>query len=492
MIFLNLSIKKSITTILSISIFVKSLGLLYKFFVARFLGFDGMSVFSLLSPILSLSLTLSSLSIPIVINQNVSKNISKPVYSNRTLILNAIKLTILSSAFISICLLICARYISNNIYRNPMLIYPIYLIIPIILFSNISGILKGYLEAHNYFNITQFSNLIEQCVKVFLCIVCITLMYKESINKLVITIVIILSICEISSFSFLILKLRKITPINLIKAKFEVKPILSQAIPLTLDHLVVSLVSFLEPMILFNIVEYSEAINYYTLLTGYAASLLLMSHFVNYGINKAVFPKLCKIDDKIRLKKLIDKTIFLSLFCGIINLNISYFHSSLALKLMFSNTDASYIVKELSFIYFISFINPILINIMQAKSLEKKLLLNTIITHIIEIILLIILCMKFKIVGYKYTIIISLLISTILNYITIRINIGYKFKLKKISLVVILILINFLIDSLIKNEYISIIVSNFISIICLFIYYRIHNFNNIDFVSIRRRIKDFS
>ncbi|MGM9971218.1 MAG: oligosaccharide flippase family protein [Anaeroplasmataceae bacterium] len=489
---MNLSIKKSITTVLSIAIFVKILGLFYKFFVARFLGFDGMTVFSLLSPILSLSLTLSSLSIPVVVNQNVSINISKPYYTNRSLILNAIKITLISSTVISIALLFLSKFISNNIYNNPYLLYPIYLIIPIIFFSNISGILKGYLDAHNYFRITQFSNLIEQITKVFLCLVCITLMHKQSINILVITIVIILGICEVASFSYLIIKIKKITPLNIPKEKLYAKAILSQAIPLTLNHLVCSLVSFLEPIILYKLVGYDIGIKYYTLVVGYASTLLTWSSFVNYGINKAIFPKLCAADKKKELSIILNKALYLSLFCGILNLNISYFHSNTALNLMFKNTDAALIVRELSIFCFLTFVNPIFVCTMQAKNLEKELLINTVITHIVELAILCILCKIYGVNGYKYTIIISSLLSFSLNYIVIRKKLDFKFNIFKLFSVFILIIINFTLSKNIKNEFLSFVVSNGICELLLLFYFRFNNLRNEYTSSITRSVNNIT
>lgn len=488
---MNLSIKKSITTILSISLIVKLLGFIYKFFVARFLGFDGMTVFSLLSPILSLSLCLSSLSIPTVVNQKVSENISKKTYSNRLFILSSLKLTFLSSTIICLALLILGKIISNFIYKNPYLEYPIYLLIPIIFFSNMSGVLKGYLDAHNLFKTTQTANLIEQITKIFFCLVCITLLNKENLTTIIIAIVIILGLCEINSFTFLILKIRKITPLTINKEALEYKPIIKKAIPLTLDHLICSIVSFLEPIILYNIVDYGEGLKYYTIISGYASTLLLMSHFICHGINKAFFPKYCAINEKKEIYKTFNKALFLSLFVGIINLNICFFHSKTALNLLYGTDIACTIVKELSIFYFITYTNPLIVCILQAKSYEKELLINTIISHITELILLISLCFIFGIKGFKYTIIISSLFDFLLNYITLRNNLGFKFCINKIIKIIILLSINFTISILIKNEIVSFIISNIITLYILFIYFKIRNLNNVNSYTITRSIKDF-
>lgn len=110
--------------------------------LTRFLKIDGMVIYSLLMPTLSLSIALSSFNIQIVCNQNISQNSD----SVRNILKSALKINIITSSIVSIIILLLFPF-AKTIYGSDIIYYPLLTIIPLIYFSNFSGIMKGYLEA---------------------------------------------------------------------------------------------------------------------------------------------------------------------------------------------------------------------------------------------------------------------------------------------------------------------------------------------------------
>ncbi|MDE5868497.1 MAG: hypothetical protein K2H02_06085, partial [Anaeroplasmataceae bacterium] len=147
----------NVEAILIIGTTIKILGLIYRIFLTRYLTIEGMRIMSLIFPTLSLVLCLSSLSIQTVVNQNVAAKLAK----SKTILKSAFRITVVSSSLISIVLLLSFP-IYKIIYQNSFIYYPLLICIPLIYFSNISGIMKGYLEANYNFKTTYFSNLYEQ------------------------------------------------------------------------------------------------------------------------------------------------------------------------------------------------------------------------------------------------------------------------------------------------------------------------------------------
>ncbi len=476
--------KRNIQIIIAISLVVKLFGILYRFLIARFLNIEGMMIFSLLSPILSLSLCLSSLSIPVVINQRVSLNLSRNTYSNRSLILSALRITIISSSLVSIALILGSYPLSHFLYKNDNLYYPIIMTIPIIYFSNFSGILKGYFEAHNHFKYTQTSNLVEQIVKIVICIGLVAIFRDKSINFLICLIVIGLSLSEVSSFTYLIIKTRKFTSLKFEKNFEETSPILKQATPLTISHLITSFFSFLEPIVFtysLSKINYSSDVaqRYFTLFTGYAVPLLLMAFFVTGGITKAFFPNLCKCkENKKETNNLISKSLFLATFTSIINFNINYYFADELLSFLYKNNESASIVQFLAPFYFIFYFSPIFVSVLQAHNHEKKLLRNNVISTCITLFFIFILCQipAINTLGFAISVIITNLIYLMLNYSIIHHDIGYKIKIKSIILVGLLTLINIYQTKyllLVAPKIMAFLLGNITTILILVIYYRI-------------------
>ena len=120
-------------------------------------------------PSLGLCLAISSLSIQSVCNQNIASNIIKKNTRVSIIMLSCLKITLLSSSLVSIFILFSFP-IYKYIYNDSFIYYPLLLCIPLLFFSNTSGVMKGYLEANNEFNIYYLSNVIESIVKMALTI----------------------------------------------------------------------------------------------------------------------------------------------------------------------------------------------------------------------------------------------------------------------------------------------------------------------------------
>ncbi len=476
--------KKNLVVIVSISLLIKMLGLLYRFVLARILNIDGMTLFSLLSPIMSLALCLSNLSIPVVVNQKVSENSTNDTYSNRSLMLSAFRITLISSSIISIILLVFGTYITKNIYKNELLYIPLITTIPLIYLSNFSGVFKGYLDAHRYFKISAKSNLYEQIFKIISSTLLVLILGKKGLIPAVIGAVIGMVFSEVVSFLYLLIKVKKITNFKYIKKTENThKEILNQATPLTINHLIFSFVSFLEPILFTfstNIIGYTnnEAQRFFALVTSYAFPLLTMAFFASHSISKAIFPYISS--NKTNTKEnnfLIKKSLLFSLAIGIINFNVTFFYPELLLKILYNNTESYKIVRILSPFYLFYYFSPVLVTALQALGHEKKLLINNVISHIIELILIIILCQikSIGLYGICYSIGICFIVGQFLHYLTLRKKIHFRIDFNTIMNLFIFIAFNmflnfFLIDKLLPI--INIILINSLSLLIIMFYYK--------------------
>jgi len=383
-----------LSLVLIISIIIKILGLIYKILTTRLLGLEGMRLISLITPLLALCLSLSSFSIQSVCNQNISLNITNHKLKTSTIMLSCLRVTLTSSSVVSIFMLLSFP-LYKILYQEPFIYYPLLLTIPLLYFSNISGVMKGYLEANNKFLTPYLSNLIESSFKLFVTIFLLYLFKDFEVRFQIIICYLVLMLSELSSCIYLATKIKKGKTINLRQStnKYE-KTIFKQALILTLDSLVVTISGYITPFIYYYSVgklgyTFLDATTYYALTMAYAIPLLINGQFTTLTLTKLIFPSVTRYrNNEKTLNSIINQALFLTLIFSIISFTLCYFEGEILLQLMYDNKESFPIVKKLSIVYLFLYFDPIFICILQAFNKEKSQLFITIFSQIISIIVI--------------------------------------------------------------------------------------------------------
>ena len=470
-------INRSIQNIFIITLIIKILGLLYKILLTRILKLDGMVIYSLLTPVLALSICLSSYNIQVVCTQNVSEDKIKPI---RNILKSAVKINLITSSIISLIILLCFP-IFLFFYNDPLIYLPLLTIIPLIYFSNMSGIMKGYLEAKKDFTIPGISNLIESSVKIFLSILFLYLSRKENIYMQVFYAFLAMSLSEISSFLYLLFKIKKITTIRWSNTLDNQKlNIFKQATPLTLDHFIISIAAFLEPILFFYFanlanIDKNSATIMYTLCTQYAIPLLIIAAFVSQTLAKTLFPYIAKCQQD--LSKIYDKLVLsflITMAVSVINFNICNVHTTYILNLIYADSSSKQVVKLLSYFYYFSYYSPILVSILQASKNEMYLFKISLITNLLS---LFITCsfLFFKPISI-YSLPLSFgivtLIKNILCYQYIKKHLNFKVSIFGFITLFTIFFQNLIISNLLQSSPLfNFVFSNLISLTLIVFYY---------------------
>ncbi len=437
-----------------IAVVIKVLGLIYRFLLSRILTIEGMRIVSMILPTLSLMLSLSSFSISTVVNQNIASKAN----TTKTILKSALNITFVTSTIISIILLLSFP-IYTKIYENSFIYFPLILCIPLIYFSNISGIIKGYLEANNKYSLSYISNILEQVAKFVITFVLLFIFKEKSLNFKILITFLALMISEIFSFVYLVLKLKHKYTLKDLRFKptgFE-KNILKQATPLTVEQLILTLTAYLEPLFFYYIMSknnvdiYSSTI-FYTQVSSYAIPLMIFTKFAVISIAKYTFPLITKNHNNDKLYKLLENTFLITLFIAILNFVICIFYPEKALFILYNDTSSVSIVKSLSPYIMLSFFNPVFIVILESFKKEKKILISTLISSIIFLILIPVLSNKLGNNGYLMSIKVLYILRFLLLFIFANKYIKISFNLKEITYILSTILgylmINLLITSI--------------------------------------------
>ncbi len=418
-----------------------------------------MKILTMIFPSVGLFLSLSSFSIQIVTNQLIALNqINKDIRAS-TILISAIRITIITTSIASIILLLILP-IYKNIFDSVFIYWPLLLSIPILYFSNLSGVFKGYLEGTSQFIHPYISNVIESLVKLLVVTILLLIFNSFSPNHKVLIIFIAYVIAEFSSFLYLLILMKRKK--GSIKPKFkkglELK-MLKQALPLTLTIALGSFFSYFFPFFILFLasklnIEPEDIITEYTIITSYAMPALVIFESVSTTLTKLVFPKLTQLrENKKELKKLLTRVIYCITIASILSFFISFYHTDLLLNILYGSNISNSITKKLSPIYIFLYFNPLLISILQANNKEKSIFIIQIITDTLMLLLTFIFTLFFKTDGLLYGIAIYLIIKFIILLIVAIKNSNIAFDIIETLSIIILSIIFILSINLFSLEY---------------------------------------
>lgn len=411
--------KNNLKILIIVTILIKILGFTYKILQARFFPFSVLETISAINPIISFSLVMSQMSIPMILTSLISKNISNRTYYNRPLISKAIKINLFSTTIIIFLMLIISIILNKTVYQKINIITPLLILFPSLYFSNMSAIIKSYLEAHENFKRTITSNLIEAIIKI--TGITIIVIFLKSLNSNIILIISssFVTIGEISSFFFLIFKVKKITKLKLVNDSIQTK-LLKPGFSLTLFALIFSGYHLLEPMLYYFFtghikIDYQDTSFIYTSIHSYCLPLFQISGFMTYIVIKLMTPRLSKAKSMEESSLILNKIFYILVFFEGLILIMLFFGSNIILKITYNKENITYMMKILSVQTYLTFFSPIITMSLEAHLKYKILLKNAILSCILGLLSIIIFSLIPSIAIYA--IFISGFISDLIYYV---------------------------------------------------------------------------
>lgn len=416
------------TLILLIGGFItKILGMIIKIIMTRMIGTKGISLYMLIMPTFNLFIVLAQMGFPIAI----SKIVSEDKTENKKLIISSMYLSI----FLSIILMISIIFLDKTICKflhNTGLYYPILAIGFTLPFISISCIIRGYFFGKEKMWPHVISNFTEQIVRIILYIIVLPMLKKYNVIISVSFIILSNIVSELTSILILYFFLPKnirITSKMLHPDTEIIKDVLNISIPNTGSRIIGTIGYFFEPIILTTMLlfmGYSQKyITYeYGIITGYVFPLLLLPSFFSMAISQATLPVVTKAyaNKNIKyVKSKIKQSILFSFFIGLFFTIIYMIFPSDIMKFIYNTTDGVKYLKIITPFFLFQYIQSPLVSIMQAMDKSKDAFKSTIIGTIIKISLIIVLSLlNFGIYSLIVALIVNMIYVTVFNYIKIK------------------------------------------------------------------------
>lgn len=147
------------------SLIVRIIGLIYRIPMTRIIGDEGMGLYSIAYELYSITLILSSYSLPLAVSKLVAaKNINKEHRNAFRIFITAMGFAFVVGLVATLILFFGADFFASDLNNDPNAALPIKVLAPTLFVFSIMGVFRGFYQGKNTMIPTAISQVIEQIV----------------------------------------------------------------------------------------------------------------------------------------------------------------------------------------------------------------------------------------------------------------------------------------------------------------------------------------
>lgn len=435
------------TLILTLAgLITRIIGFFYKIYLSNTLGAEMLGIYQLVFPIYSICFTLYAGGIQTAISKLVAAECGNTKSRNISNILKVSLVCSVSIAFVlSILVYRNADYIANYIILEPSCKRSLEIISIVFPFCGITSCINGFYYGLKMAQVPATTQLLEQLVRV-ICVYVIAL-YMGNGNHAV--------TCELAVFGVVIGEIASniynITSLFISKKGLPhhinnsanvqatktsiLKPLFLLAIPLTANHLIISILHSFESILIPSMLKKSglsasDALSIYGIFTGMSLPFILFPSTITNSLSVLLLPTVSEAHAK-QNQTLITQTtsitIKYSLIIGIFSTGFFLLFGNIIGTCIFKNTLAGNFLVILSWLCPFLYLTTTLSSIINGLGKTHMTFFNTVIGLFIRILFVIYLVPTRGISGYLVGMLISQLSITLLDILSLRQTIVLSF-----------------------------------------------------------------
>lgn len=440
-------VKNTIILIVT-SMIIRILSLVNRIILTRLLGNEGISLYVITLPSLSLFMTISGFSLNIATTKVFAENSVTGKYSEKKILSSAITIGLVAAALTIVILLIFLRPLVFNGLKQKNAYFPILSCIFFLPLIALNNIFRGYFNGKNRITVSAAATLIEQVSRITVAIILLYLFLPYGLIVAVSMAILAMGMGEAISLGFILLMIKKNKPRHSETEDKPIKAILKITVPTTASRLVGNFTYFLEPIIYtaaLTIIGFStkDILYRYSAITAYGIPLITLCSFVSTSIATVIIPNITKsyASGKIReVNYYIKKSCLLSFVPGILVSILITAYAREYMMLIYRTDIGSDYAEKLGALFILFYLQAPINAVMQAVGRAKTLFHISLFTNIIKLILIFSLAFIPRI-TYD-SLIIAMLINTFLStslvYFCLKNTFKFKFYFTEILNIIIL------------------------------------------------------
>lgn len=263
----------------------------YRIALTRILGGVGIGLYQLIFPFYSLCVVLATAGLPMAISKVISKN-----KGNETLVLKkSLMFVLVVSLILSFVLLISSKGLAT-IQGQKQLSLCYIILAPTIIVVGVVSVLRGYFQGKHNFVPSAVSNIIEQFIKLIAGLILSLSLISLGIFPAIIGAIVGIVISEVVSLFVLLMYIKKEKIGKGATSRIFVKDILRDVLPITLNNLVLPVSTFVDSVLVVNLLSASFSSNVsvflYGLESGAVSSLVTIPTIFSFSIASVILPNI--------------------------------------------------------------------------------------------------------------------------------------------------------------------------------------------------------
>lgn len=419
----------------------KLLGFANRIVMARLMGPEGVGLYMMAVPILTLVITLTRLGLPIAISKLTAEAEAKGDFAKiRQILIVSLCMTLLLSILFTFLTIGTAPLIAGWLLTDERAYLPLLAITPIIPIVAVSSVLKGYFQGRQNMKPPAYSLIIEQVTRIIAIALLVQLLLPYGVEYAAAGAMASAVLGEGASLLYLaatfkygrrpqLLSLGRGIIRQLKRGKTIIEELLRIGLPATGSGLIGSLSWTLEPILVAQSlalagIASAQATKAYGLLAGYAIPLLMLPMFITYSLSVSLVPAISEAQatrNRSMIKKRLHQTMRLSLICGAPATVIMLVFAEPLVTLIYGTPQAAPLLKTMApFFLFLYFQSP-LQAALQGLDLAKTAMLNTLYGSLVKMGAIVLLASRpeLGIFGAALAININICLVTLLHFFSL-------------------------------------------------------------------------
>jgi|GEM_PF-308785 len=279
------------------------LGFVYRMFLSRAIGAEGMGLFQLIFPFYSLSLSIAASGICVAVSRLSAEYMALGNYKALRLLIRRATLVFFAIfAGLSGVSALFAGKVATGFLGDERTRLAIYALIPVVFLTGVENIHKNFFYGTKNVNPPAFSDFVEQVIRMMAVLGLLWLFFPQRDEVMLVIIVFGMLACEIFSAVFLramYVRQRKRMPKLGADDPEMSKKISKIAVPVSLSNLLNNLLSSLIVIIIprrlvVSGLTQSQSLSEYGILFGMSMPLLALSSSLVVGLGLVMIPKLAE------------------------------------------------------------------------------------------------------------------------------------------------------------------------------------------------------
>lgn len=410
---------------------------MFSILLSKKLGAEGMGLYSLVMPIYDLFTCLICGGMVTAISKESSSYYGMNDYGNlNKTIHTSLVFDLALSIIITIAVFVFSPFISTYIIKDQRTLYSLWVICPALIFVALSSIYKGYFYGISNVKVPAIIDIVEKTVRMAIILGIINFFALKNVTATVTATYISLSIGELISFILLFIfyekskkKFRSIVKKTEGRAQLLFN-VLVVSFPLCLNGFLNTVISALSTLIVpgrlvYSGIEYTESLALIGKFSGMAMSIVFFPFIIVMSMATMLTPDITKSitkNDYNGLESRIKEVIKISFLLGVSTMIICLCSGDALGKLFFDRYDLGLYIRLAALSAPFMYMSGSTFGILNGLGMQKALLINSVVISILELVLLYILLgiPNINILGYGITLLITSILSFIMNISSIK------------------------------------------------------------------------